>query len=414
MLWPALLGAGLLLYNRSYRLALLLLPFPIIYLLNVSQYAVARQRNLIVLWPFMALLAGYAIAWGATAVVKLIQKVRAGAGQAEEGGSWAIARWGIAGLAIAVLAAGPLDAVAYYGSYQATPDSRNVAWAWVQERLREGERFAAELHPWQTQDWPDVLAFDVENPAAPQALTVRPPEWYARHGYKYVVLSSNFKDAWRDGALWAEYKALPVVKEFAGDDKGARGPNIVVVATNDTAGNLPVMQHRVNATLQDFAVMEGYDMVPLTSTGVLAEPAKGSETGTFKAGEAVGLNLYYRALRDGTPADPDWRVWVHMVDAETGETVAQVDAQPLTGQLRSYPEVAHQMWPVSQWHRGEMLAGVYNFNLQATLRAGRYRLETGMWVPPSGPAAEVTYSTEGEDTGEMPRDRVVLGEIEVR
>ena len=60
--------------------------------------------------------------------------------------------------------------------------------------MREGDRFAAELHPWQVQDWPDVLPFDVERPEAQQDLTLRPPQWYADHGYKYVVLNGDLID----------------------------------------------------------------------------------------------------------------------------------------------------------------------------------------------------------------------------
>ncbi|MEO5953756.1 MAG: hypothetical protein ABIQ44_14935, partial [Chloroflexia bacterium] len=115
-----------------------------------------------------------------------------------------------------------------------------------------------------------------------------------------------------------------------------------------------------------------------------------------------------RALRDGNAGDLDWHVWVHMVDG-VRNTVAQVDVIPLTGQLRAYPEVLHEQRPVGQWKKGEMLAGVYNFDLPAGLVPGRYRVETGMWVPPGGPGAEVRYAE-----GDAPVDRVVLGEIEVR
>ncbi len=409
LFFPALLGAGLLIYNRMYRVALLMVPFFVIYLLNVSQYAVARPRNLIVLWPFMALLAGYAVERIGALVAWMVRRL----GVAGEGQQRA-ARWVGAAIGVGVLGAAQLDAAMYYDSYQATPDSRNLAGGWVQERLREGDRFAVELHPWQVQDWPDVLAFDVENPAMPTALTTRPPEWYAEHGYKYVLLSSNYKDAWRDPVLWDEYRKLEVVKEFASDNTGGRGPRIEVVATSDAAGDGLGMQKRVNAQVQDFGMLVGYDLVPITSTSVLADAGLDFEDGRFTAGQAIGLNMYYRALREGGASDLDWHVWVHLVDPATGDTVAQVDVLPLTGQLRAYPEVLHEPRAVSQWKKGEMLAGVYNFDLPATLRHGMYRLETGMWVPPGGPGAQVTYSPKDKPEGEVPGDRVVLGEIEVR
>jgi hypothetical protein len=165
----------------------------------------------------------------------------------------------------------------------------------------------------------------------------------------------------------------------------------------------------------------GYDLAPLTGTNVLLDPAaspvpgsanSGSEaSGAFKAGEAVGLNLYYRALRDGRQSDPNWQVWVHLVDPASGQTVAQVDVQPLTGQLKAYPRVVQQPRPVPRWHQGEFLAGIYNFNLPPNLKPGTYRLDTGMWVPPSGPGARITYDPPAAG---LPEDRVALGEIEVK
>jgi hypothetical protein len=403
LFFPALLGAGLLIYNRRYRVALLIVPFFVIYLLNVSQYAVARPRNLIVLWPFMALLAGYAVERIAVLVAWVVRKL-GGAGERQQ----RVARLVGAALGVIALGAAQLDSSVYYDSYQATPDSRNVAWTWVQERLAEGDRFAVELHPWQVQDWPDVLAFDVENPAKPFPLTTRPPGWYAEHGYKYVLLSSNYKDVWRDPVLWDEYRKLEVVKEFASDDTGGRGPRIQVVATSDTAGDELGMQHVVKAQVQDFGVLVGYDLVPITSTSVLADANVDLEDGRFTAGQAVGLNMYYHALRDGNAGDLDWHVWVHLVDG-AGNTVAQVDVLPLTGQLRAYPEVLHEPRAVKDWKKGEMLAGVYNFDLPAGLPPGKYSIETGMWVPPGGPGANMRYPD-----GSGPGDRVVLGEIEVR
>lgn len=410
LFYPAVLGAGLLVYRRMWRAFLLIVPFFLFYWLNVSQYAVARPRNLIVLWPLMALLAGYAverIASGAAWVVKKWSERREGdrrdSGRLANG-----VRWGAGVIGVVALAYGALDASLFYDRYQATPDSRNIAWAWVQERMLEGDRFAVELHPWQTQDWPDVLAFDVENPAKPAPLTARPPGWYAQHGYRYVLLSSNYKDALRDPDVWAEYQGLKKVKEFASDDTGGRGPRIEILETTSDAGVGLGMQHRQDSLVQDFGMLIGYDLVPVTSTAVLADESVDLEDGRFTAGQAVGLNVYYRALRDGNAGDLDWHVWVHMVDG-TGNTVAQVDVLPLTGQLRAYPEVLHEERAVKNWKKGEMLAGVYNFDLPAGLPAGKYRIETGMWVPPNGPGAEMRYP-DGSGSG----DRVVLGEIEVR
>jgi hypothetical protein len=85
--------------------------------------------------------------------------------------------------------------------------------------------------------------------------------------------------------------------------------------------------------------------------------------------------------------------------------------------LKQYPIINLERHPVAAWHQGELVAGIYNFPLPAGLKPGKYRLETGMWVPPDGPGAAVRphTSTDGAEgqTTVLP-DRVVLAEVEVR
>ncbi len=164
----------------------------------------------------------------------------------------------------------------------------------------------------------------------------------------------------------------------------------------------------MEAQIEDFAKLVGFDLAPLANADTLLEPGTLPFANTFQAGRAIGLNMYYRALRDGRPADPGWQVWLHLVDPATGQTVAQLDVQPFAGMLKQYPIINREPHPVREWHQGELLAGIYNFPLPPNLEPGTYRLETGMWVPPNGPGASVRLQT-GETT-----DRVVLADIEVR
>ncbi len=413
---PTIMGVIVLLVNPPVRnRAWLLIPFPLVYLLALSRFSVTHVRNLIIVLPFLALISGYTVDLAATQITSMIRSSIPALPLSVNRHLWGLVRWDAVAVVLWLVLAQPLNTATSYSSYQATPDSRNLAWAWVQERMRTGDRFAAELHPWQTQDWPDVLAFDVENPQTATPLTIRPPDWYAKHGYNYVVLNSNYKDAWRDPAFWAEYKKLPTAKEFPGDKGGGKGPVITVVATTSTGKIQLPMLHPLDADVQDFATLVGYDLVPLTSTNVLADPLQVPITGTgaFKAGQAVGLNLYYRARRGGKPSDLNWQVWVHLIDAASENTVAQVDVQPLTGQLSNYPQVVHEPHPVSKWHEGELLAGVYNFSLPSEVRAGTYHIETGMWVPPNGPGAQIAYDPQNKPASDAPTDRVILGNISV-
>ncbi|HET9496386.1 MAG TPA: glycosyltransferase family 39 protein [Chloroflexia bacterium] len=391
--------------------AWLLIPFPILYTLAMSRFSLTYVRNMIITMPYLALLGAFAIDLVAMQVANLVRSSGAASlfPRLEDihvsRRVWGAVRWALVVLAVALIAWNPLRISWAYSQHMEGPDSRTLAWNWMRDRMAEGERFAAELHPWQVQSRPDVFPFDVEVPANKQELTARPPSWYAERGYDYVVLNSNFFEQDRDREDWPLYQALPEAAHFAGDKEGGKGPTISVRALDS---NGPPIMSPAQAQVEDFAVFEGHDLAPLTSTAVLLDPAGPPPPGDYVRGGAVGLNLYYRALRDGSPYEPGWQVWVHLVDPATGATVAQVDVPPLTGLYRGYPEVRQIARPVSQWYRGEWVTGTYNLAIPEGLAPGTYRLETGMWVPPSGPSAKYTPS------GGQQAERVALGEIEVR
>ncbi|HEX9989133.1 MAG TPA: phospholipid carrier-dependent glycosyltransferase [Chloroflexia bacterium] len=409
-LLPAALGAFALLLNPPLRNRFwLLVPFPILYLLAMSRFSLTYVRNLIITMPFLALLGGFLIDLVATQLVTVART--SGLSLPQNRRLWDAARWVVVGIIAAVVAGPPLINSASYALYMQRTDNRTTIWNWMQERMRMGERFAAELHPWHVQDWPDVLAFDVENQGRQFPLTARPPAWYAQHGYDYVVLSTSYKDIQRDPAIWPLYQSLIEVQRLPGEQEGGKGPRITVLSTGRRPIGMPPVMHPIYAQYEEFAALLGYDLAPLTSTDTLLDPAAPPPTGPFKPGEAIGLNLYYRALRDGTPNDPNWQVWIHLVDPQTGGTVAQLDVPPLTAQLRNYPNVQREFHPISKWHQGELVPGVYNFPIPPDLPPGTYRLETGMWVPPNGPGAKITYS--GPAPGEQSPDRINLGDIRI-
>lgn len=423
---PALLGAFVLMLSAPVRnRGWLLVPFPILYTLAMSRFALVYVRNLIITLPFLALISGYLIDVVVLQVSSLVRGYLPAGGDTtsllQSRRTWDAVRWVLLALALALVIAEPLRVSYNYSAYMANTDSRNLAWQWVEGRMAAGDRFAAELHPWQTQDWPDVLSFDVENPGEAHPLTAVPPDWYAAHGYNLLVLNSNFKDNKRDAALWPLYQKLPVVKVFAGDKEGGKGPTVTVLASSQppAQGGIPLGSTPKNVDIENFATLAGYDLAPLKSADVLLDPASKTQTGagdgqateTYSRGQAIGLNLYLRSRMDGHQGDPNWQVWIHLVDPATEGTVAQLDVAPLTGQMKDYPRVVQQAHPVAQWHHGEFLAGVYNLSVPPNLTPGAYRLEAGMWVPPNGPGAKMT---DKDGQGTQPPDRVVLGEINVR
>jgi hypothetical protein len=401
LLGAGVLGSAYMIINPlARRRAWLLALFPAIYVLAMSRFSLTYVRNMIVTMPFLALIAGYLIDTVAIQLVTMARGLGASLPMSQSRRLWGAARWALVVVALLLVAWEPLRISWAFSNHMADPDSRSLAWNWMQEKMRDGDRFAAELHPWQVQDWPDVLPFDVERPNDKQELTARPPQWYAEHGYRYVVLNGDLIDINRDAANLALYKKLPEVKHFPGDKEGAKGPNISVL---DTGGMETPTMGAASSKVEDFALVKGFDLAPITSTSVLLDPTAPPAGREYRTGEAIGLNLYYDALRDGKASDPGWEVWIHLVDPATNATAAQVDVTPLTGLLRAYPAVQQIEHPVAQWHKGEWVAGSYNIALPAGLAPGIYRLETGMWVPPNGPGANIS-----------PSGPIVLGEITVR
>jgi hypothetical protein len=130
--WPLALaaaaGLALLLWRRR-RGELWLLLFPALYLLAVGRYAVAFPRYLLPAEPFVALLAGLAVASG----VAQLRALRARAG--------AIA----AGALVAALIAAPAYATLRWNADMATTtDTRTAAREWMEANVPEGTSVALQ------------------------------------------------------------------------------------------------------------------------------------------------------------------------------------------------------------------------------------------------------------------------------
>ncbi len=88
--------------------------------------------------------------------------------------------------------------------------------------------------------------------------------------------------------------------------------------------------------------------------------------GTGKAGGSLPLTLYWRA---DTPLKNDYTVFVHLLNAK-GATVAQRDTAPRSG-----------AYPTSKWQSGEVVVDEQDVPLPASIGAGDYRIEVGMYLP---------------------------------
>ncbi|MDF1514723.1 MAG: glycosyltransferase family 39 protein [Anaerolineae bacterium] len=88
------------------------------------------------------------------------------------------------------------------------------------------------------------------------------------------------------------------------------------------------------------------------------------------AGESVTFTLYWQARET---MEQDYVVFVHLVDTESGETLAQVDEQPQQGQR-----------PTSSWRQGEVIADSHVLEWPAKIQWGTAALRTGLYIPVTG------------------------------
>jgi 4-amino-4-deoxy-L-arabinose transferase-like glycosyltransferase len=371
----------------SAQLAWLLLLFPPVYTLLMSPYRSLYGRYMIIVLPFLALLAGY----GASRLAGwLSARLPTWANIPAVFHNQAVLAC-IIGL---LLAAEPGRQMINFDRYMAAPDNRNLAFEWLMSELRKGHRAAVELQPWQVCAPPPwkCPAPDVYAPL--QQLTDRPPQWYADRGYDYVmllgreyaVLEHPEVSGPRPPDKLAPYLDLPLVKYWPGDDEGGKGPPVLVFRT---AHNGPSLKNvlRSGARFGDVAELWGYAMAPLSSKDERYDPADGpvpTREG-YVPGGAVGLNLYWRALKDGSmfqPQSHNWTVAVHLVN-DRGDIVSQVDVVPLSnGRMR----------PVHEWYESEFLAGSYNLALPPELPPGTYTIRLALYDQTNGASLPVTTS----------------------
>jgi hypothetical protein len=100
---------------------------------------------------------------------------------------------------------------------------------------------------------------------------------------------------------------------------------------------------------------------------------------TLTPGSPTTLSLVWQSL---APTDEDYSVFIHVLDAASGQLVAQADSEPRGG-----------TYATSLWQPGEYITDDYHFDLPP----GRYRAEVGLYLPENGQRLPTT----GADSGSL-------------
>lgn len=180
---------------------------------------------------------------------------------------------------------------------------------------------------------------------------------------------------WPDGAFLADRhlvhidgRATPGASTLtvttASGQAVALGPVTIVPLPRATL--LPPMPYTSNITFGGVIRLAGYALDPASPT----------------VGVPLRVTLYW--LATGLPSS-DETVFVHLIDA-AGNLAAQADAPP--------GAVAE---PTSTWEPGQVVTDVHTIPLPATLAAGAYRIQVGLYNLQTG--ARLTASGSGLSSG---------------
>ncbi|MGN6697419.1 MAG: ArnT family glycosyltransferase [Thermomicrobiales bacterium] len=380
--WPLALGGLLVMALRGRRADLLVLPFPLLYYAALASLWVNFTRNLMLLYPFLALAAAVALQtlcrWLATLRSLLVTRHSSL----------------VTALVLPFLLVGPAVVAGRQDNLRVIPDTRVAAQRWMAEHLPRNDYWLVETAP---QLWPrqgNVIATSASfgDPAQ------HPPGWYPAHGFRYLLLDRgkydpalHSPDLRPDAAAWFQ-EALARFT-LVRDLPGGIGP---ALALFDTGPGAPVMQHPSAARFgTDELALAGYNLGPATRLDDLYFPESGGTPRGFRPGDWLGLTLLWQPLR--APSG-DYQVFIHLRDAR-GRTVAQRDARP-----------QNNTYPTDRWPAGQAVLDSANLALPATLPPGQYTVVIGLYPP--GQSRLAARAAPGD--APLPNAELPLATIEVK
>ena len=329
----ALLGLAWLLRRRN-RAGLITLGFGLPYLL----FAMAQQthffRNMLPLFPLLALWGGYGVIQSAE---WLAARTRTNA---------ALVGTALAGLVLVY----PLLKSIEITRFEAIPNSKVLAADYVRAMLPRGLPVAVEQTPLQWAGSPSVL------PVANLASHDR--AWYAAQGIRYLLANEYQRTADTQPQYVALLADARLVQRFVGNENGKPGPELAVydLGLTQTQLDLEPQTAQFGAALRLLGFQRSVGEPRATIT-----PLDG--TSELKSGQPLRLNLYWQVEQ---PLDQDYSLFLHVLNAN-GDTVAQRDTVIRAGD-----------YPTSHWQVGEIVLDTPDLPLPA-LPPGRYQLKMGLY-----------------------------------
>jgi 4-amino-4-deoxy-L-arabinose transferase-like glycosyltransferase len=277
----AVLCATLFLYARSPK-RWTLISFPLLYFLFVSQLLIRNARTIMLIIPFLDILAAILLIGAAEWSIR-VRRVR----------PYLAASGAL--LVFAFIAILPLQ-MTFAANIRLTQlDGRETARRWLEEHLAPGTRVAVESYsPYLDTKRFVVMGID--------AIPDRTPDWYIENGFEYLIFSQGmygrfFAEPQRYQDMIIRYTdawtRFPQVARF--DDNGFE------IRVHKTNATLP--SHRVAARFGDYG--ELIELVGYDTTTPRVQP-----------GESLHVRLFWRALK---PANERLELLLHLLSQDDRE-----------------------------------------------------------------------------------------------
>lgn len=234
------LGAGLFIFASAGLIAALIrrrtaelacIVFVVAYFVYTSASIVRFERNLLPLLPVLAFLSASFMVLVNDAIQWLLRPIAASRNWASMPTARAPSRYAgaaIVGLLMAAVAVPQLSAAWHGGLAMERPDTRTIAYEWIQRSLPTGTRIVREDHTPQ-------LSGPLFQVGYVDSLVDRSIDWYQQHGYAFAVASSQRYERFFSGQYVEQQRAyeqlfqLPLAFEIC-PDALTRGPCIRVLA----------------------------------------------------------------------------------------------------------------------------------------------------------------------------------------
>lgn len=218
-----LVGLGLALYRLDARLAVFV-TFPILYYSFYGAQRINFPGNLIPVYPFLAVLAGYAVFEAASSMARWIHR------QTSRLAAARVKALGVAGL-MALLIWFPVNMTMLFNRLATLPDTGSLAREWIQAHFPPGTHFAVERHT-------PVLDSSRYQITMESRIINRAVRDYRSEGVQYLIVSSTvyqrFNPEHRQSKNYQKlFEICRLVVEFEPVQGRLRGPTIRILEVPD-------------------------------------------------------------------------------------------------------------------------------------------------------------------------------------